>query len=76
MTDYETEVQAVRDIIRAFLDLPHEALPSASFVDSNEMGDAWSAIREYMVDETSGEGVEVRLHADRAGWRSVTVTLS
>lgn len=73
--DHATEVQSVRDIIRAFLDLPVEAMPSAQFVDRDEPGNAWDAIREYMIDGDTGCGVEVRLHADRQDWQDVFVTL-
>lgn len=74
-TDRQTDVQATRDILRAFLDLPAGTIPAAHFVDANEPGNAWDAIREYMLDDLTGCGVEVRLHADRPGWESVSVTL-
>jgi len=75
IVDDKTNVQSVRDIIRAFLSLPHEAMPSASYVDMDEAGDAWSDIREYMLDSGVAPGVEIRLHADRPEWQSVTVSL-
>ena len=74
-TDHQTEVQSVRDIIRAFLDLPKTAMPRADFVDADEPDNAWDAIREYMVDDSTGCGVEIRLAADRPDWQGVVVEL-
>lgn len=74
-TDHKTEVQSVRDIIRVFLDIPMSALPSAQCLD-DEDGNGWERIREYMLDDSDGCGIEVRLTADRAGWREgVNITL-
>jgi hypothetical protein len=70
-----TNVQSVRDIIRAFLGLPPESLPSASYIDVDEAGDPWSDIREYLTDSSVAPGVEIRLHADRPDWQQVIVSL-
>jgi len=70
-----TNVQSVRDIIRTFLSLPAEAMPSASYIDADEPGNAWNDIREYMLDSGVAPGVEIRLHADRPEWQSVIVSL-
>ena len=49
--------------IDAFLALPPGALPSAEFVD-DEDGNPWVALRSGL-----GYPVQVRLRADRPGWR-------
>lgn len=72
--DYDTEVQSARDIIRAFLDLPAEAMPSAVHLHAEPMtADPWAAIRDYMLPDDAREyshaGDEIRLRADRDGWR-------
>lgn len=71
----QTNVQSVRDIIRAFLDLPAEAMPAATYIDHDEPGIAWNDIRDYMTDSGVAPGVEIRLHADRPDWQSVIVSL-
>lgn len=75
MTTDNTNVQSVRDIIRTFLSLPAEAMPAASYIDSDEPGNAWQDIRDYMTDSGVAPGVEIRLHADRPDWQSVIVSL-
>ena len=73
--DDATNVQSVRDIIRAFLDVPKEALPSATYIDQDEPGDPWQDIRDYLTDSSVAPGVEIRLHAARPEWKSVIVSL-
>lgn len=59
-------------IIRNFLELPAESLPSASFVDdaANSYANAWQTLRNAADgDKTEWIDGPIRLRADRDGWR-------
>lgn len=68
------------NLIKSFLALPPEAMPSAEWVDGmDDNGSPWRHLRDYVRNqqELNHLGETVRLAADRDGWRDgVTVRLS
>lgn len=68
VSDRQTEIWATKDILRAFLETPATALPSARMDDPDT--DAWAVIRAYMGDEADAYiGDEVYLSADAPMFR-------
>lgn len=60
-------------VVRDFLDLPHEALPSAIWLRAcdEDLGSPWTLIREYAADQDGCMrwDAPILLTADREGWR-------
>lgn len=64
------------ETIKAFLDLPTEALPRADWVDDT-LGSCWPYLRDYLraddAQRLNHDGSPIRLMADRPEWREGVV---